>query len=185
MNDLQNRRFMINYMKDIECISRIPHWFLLEKYANRNQSERFKARDQAALNLPPSWELWGCTKEATNIRKIPRVKGSYYVVNRVLYSYMYDYTSVYEKKICRINTEISRFITTAFPQTVATTPHYSSGIINRTKDQSLQRLLAIFPLFLFLTQIEPFCLHFICLSSKEETGEKMVSHLCHFRFEVG
>jgi hypothetical protein len=62
---------------------------------------------------------------------------------------MYDYaTSVYEKrKICCINTKISRFITTAFPQTVATTPHYSSGIINRKgqEDQSLQRLLAIFP----------------------------------------
>jgi hypothetical protein len=30
---------------------------------------------------------------------VPRVKGSYYVVNRVLYSYMCDYaTSVYEKK---------------------------------------------------------------------------------------
>jgi hypothetical protein len=29
----------------------------------------------------------------------PELKGSYYVVNRVLYSYMYDYaTSVYEKK---------------------------------------------------------------------------------------
>jgi hypothetical protein len=34
--------FMINYMKDIECISRIPHWFC-SKVANRNQSERFKS----------------------------------------------------------------------------------------------------------------------------------------------
>jgi hypothetical protein len=70
---------------------------------------------------------------------------------------MYDYaTSVYEKKkICCINTEISRFITTAFPQTVATTPHYSSGIINRKgqEDQSLQRLLAIFPT-ISLSEIE-------------------------------
>jgi hypothetical protein len=56
MNDLQNRRFMINYMKDIEYKSDSA-LVLLEKYANRNQSERFKARDQAALNLL-SWELW-------------------------------------------------------------------------------------------------------------------------------
>jgi hypothetical protein len=105
---------------------------------------------------------FGMYKEATDILQtlaiVPRVKGSYYVVNRVLYSYMYDYaTSVYEKKkICCINTEISRFITTAFPQTVATTPHYSSGIINRKgqEDQSLQRLLAIFPT-ISLSQIEP------------------------------
>jgi hypothetical protein len=163
---------MINYMKDIECISRIPHWFLLEKYANRNQSERFKARDQAALNLPPSWELWGCTKRLPTFANIPRVKGSYYVVNRVLYSYMYDYTSVYEKKICRINTEISRFITTAFPKQSRQHLIIQAELLIGQEDQSLQRLLAIFPLFLFLTQIEPFCLHFSCLSSKEETGEK-------------
>jgi hypothetical protein len=62
-----------------------------------------KARDQAALNLASIMGTLGCT-EATDIlakpwQSVPRVKGSYYVVNRVLYSYMYDYaTSVYEKK---------------------------------------------------------------------------------------
>jgi hypothetical protein len=57
MNDLQNRRFMINYMKDIECISRIPHCFC-SKSMQIAISLNSKARDQAALNLPPSWELW-------------------------------------------------------------------------------------------------------------------------------
>jgi hypothetical protein len=63
-----------------------------------------KARDQAALNLASIMGLWGCTKSYRHSCKkpwqsVPRVKGSYYVVNRVLYSYMYDYaTSVYEKK---------------------------------------------------------------------------------------
>jgi hypothetical protein len=65
MNDLQNRRFMINYMKDIECISRIPHWFCSKKYANRNQSERFKARDQAALNLASIMGTLGMYKVPT------------------------------------------------------------------------------------------------------------------------
>jgi hypothetical protein len=67
-----------------------------------------KARDQAALNLA---SIMGTMKEATDIlenpgNRSPELKGSYYVVNRVLYSYMYDYaTSVYEKKICCINTK--------------------------------------------------------------------------------
>jgi hypothetical protein len=43
-----------------------------------------------------------CTKLLRHSYKITaigsQIKGSYYVVNRVLYSYMYDYnTSVYEK----------------------------------------------------------------------------------------
>jgi hypothetical protein len=74
---------------------------LLEKYANRNQSERSKARDQAALNPPPSWELLGCTKRLPTFQKtrqsFPELK--VLTINRVLYSYMYDYaTSVYEKE---------------------------------------------------------------------------------------
>jgi hypothetical protein len=40
---------------------------LLEKYANRNQSERFKARDQAALNLASIMGTLGMYKEATDI----------------------------------------------------------------------------------------------------------------------
>jgi hypothetical protein len=77
---------------------------LLEKYANRNQSERFKARDQAALNLASIMGTLGMYKGYRHSCKnpgnrSPELKGSYYVVNRVLYSYMCDYaTSVYEKK---------------------------------------------------------------------------------------
>jgi hypothetical protein len=53
---------------------------------------------------------------------------------------------VYEKKKYAALTQKYRD-SSPFPQTVATTPHYSSGIINRKgqEDQSLQRLLAIFP----------------------------------------
>jgi hypothetical protein len=51
---------MINYMKDID-VSRIPH-LLLEKVCKSHQSERFKARDQAALNLASIMGTLGCTK---------------------------------------------------------------------------------------------------------------------------
>jgi hypothetical protein len=48
-----------------------------------------KARDQAALNLASIMGTLGMYKEATDIlakpwQSVPRVKGSYYVVNRVL-----------------------------------------------------------------------------------------------------
>jgi hypothetical protein len=69
MNDLQNRRFMINYMKDIEYKSDSALVFF-EKYANRNQSERFKARDQAALNLAIMGTL-GCTKRLPTFLQNP------------------------------------------------------------------------------------------------------------------
>jgi hypothetical protein len=83
-------------------------------------------------------------------QSVPRVKGSYYVVNRVLYSYMYDYATFMKKrKICCINTEISRFITTAFPQTVATTPHYSSGLLIERTRGPIHDYLLFSPLFLF------------------------------------
>jgi hypothetical protein len=77
---------------------------LLEKYANRNQSERFKSTRSSGTEPRLHHGNFGMYKEATDIlakpwQSVPRVKGSYYVVNRVLYSYMYDYaTSVYEKK---------------------------------------------------------------------------------------
>jgi hypothetical protein len=44
---------------------------LVLKYANRNQSERFKARDQAALNLSIMGTL-GMYKEATDILVKPQ-----------------------------------------------------------------------------------------------------------------
>jgi hypothetical protein len=59
MSDLQNRRFMINYMKDIECISRIPPWFCsksMQIAISLNDSKR----DQAALNLASIMGTLGC-----------------------------------------------------------------------------------------------------------------------------
>jgi hypothetical protein len=50
---------------------------LLEKYANRNQSERFKARDQAALNLALSWNFGDVQRgyrHAKTWQSVPRVK---------------------------------------------------------------------------------------------------------------
>jgi hypothetical protein len=101
MNDLQKQEIYDQLYEGYRVYKSDSALVLLEKYANRNQSERFKS-DQAALNLASIMGTLGC-KEATDIlakpwQSVPRVKGSYYVVNRVLYSYMYDYTSVYEKK---------------------------------------------------------------------------------------
>jgi hypothetical protein len=60
---------------------------------------------------------------------------------------MYDYaTSVYEKKKYAALTQISRFITTAFPK--QSRQHLiiqAELLIEGQEDQSLQRLLAIFP----------------------------------------
>jgi hypothetical protein len=79
-------------------------------------------------------------------QSFPELKGSYYVVNRVLYSYAWlCYLRLWKEKYAL--TQKYRDSSLVFPQTVATTHHYSSGIINRKgqEDQSLQRLLAIFP----------------------------------------
>ncbi len=64
-----------------------------------------KARDQAALNLASITGTLVMYKEATEIlaknsgKRSPAFKGSYYVVNRVLYSYIYDYDAyVYGKE---------------------------------------------------------------------------------------
>jgi hypothetical protein len=59
-----------------------------------------------------------------------------------------------KRKICCINIEIHHY--SISPNSDNTS--LFKRIINRKgqEDQSLQRLLAIFPLFLFLTQIEPF-----------------------------
>jgi hypothetical protein len=57
MNDLQKQEIYDQLYEGYRVYKSDSALFLLEKYANRNQSE-LKARDQAALNLPPSWELW-------------------------------------------------------------------------------------------------------------------------------
>jgi hypothetical protein len=71
MNDLQNRRFMINYMKDIECISRIPHWFCSKSMQIAISLNDSKARDQAALNLASIMGTLGCTKRLPTFLQNP------------------------------------------------------------------------------------------------------------------
>jgi hypothetical protein len=62
MSDLQNRRFMINYMKDIECISQFRLSFLSKSMQIAISLNDSKARDQAALNLASIMGTLGCTK---------------------------------------------------------------------------------------------------------------------------
>jgi hypothetical protein len=85
-----------------------------------------------------------------------------------------------KRKICCINTEISRFITTAFPKQSRQHLIQAELLIEGQEDQSLQRLLAIFPLFLFLTQIEPTSFR---LSSRKTKKERKDGYLI-FRFEA-
>jgi hypothetical protein len=71
---------MINYMKDIECISRIPHWFCSKSMQIAISLNDSKARDQAALNLASIMGTLGMYKAtdilAKNRQSVPRVKGS-------------------------------------------------------------------------------------------------------------
>jgi hypothetical protein len=134
-------------------------------------------------------------KEATDIlaknpgNLSPELKGSYYVVNRVLYSYMYDYaTSVYEKKKYAALTQKYRDSSLQhFPK--QSRQHLiiqAELLIEKDKRTNHYNYLLFSPLFLFLTQIEPFLpTSFLMPIIKERQGEreKMVSHLC--RFEVG
>jgi hypothetical protein len=57
---------MINYMKDIECISRIPLSFARKMQIAISLNDS-KARDQAALNLASIMGTLGMYKEATDI----------------------------------------------------------------------------------------------------------------------
>jgi hypothetical protein len=70
---------MINYMKDIECISRIPHWFCSKSMQIAISLNDSKARDQAALNLASIMGTLGCTKRLPTFlqkpwQSVPRVK---------------------------------------------------------------------------------------------------------------
>jgi hypothetical protein len=59
-------------------------------------------------------------------------------------------------------------------------------LIKRTRDQSLQRLLAIFPLFLFDPDRAVFASSFLMPIIKErQEKEKKWLAISHFRFEVG
>jgi hypothetical protein len=104
MSDLQKQEIYDQLYEGYRVYKSDSALVLLEKYANRNQSERFKSTRSSGTEPRLHHGNFGMYKEATDIlvkpwQSVPRVKGSYYVVNRVLYSYMYDYaTSVYEKR---------------------------------------------------------------------------------------
>jgi hypothetical protein len=114
-----------------------------------------KARDQAALNLASIMGTLGMYKEATDIlvknpgNRSPELKGSYYVVNRVLYSYMCDYaTSVYEKeKYAALTQKYRDSSLQYFPKQSRQHLIIQAELLieKGQEDQSLQRLLAIFP----------------------------------------
>jgi hypothetical protein len=63
----KNRRFMINYMKDIECISRIPHGFA-RKVCKSQSVWTIQKHAIKALNLAHHGNF-GMYKEATDILK--------------------------------------------------------------------------------------------------------------------
>lgn len=114
-----------------------------------------KRSDQAALNLASIMSTLGMYKEASDIlaknqgNSSPDLRGSYYVVNRMLYSYMYDYaTSAYEKEKYAALTQKYR------DSTLSNTPKNTRQHIiiqaeqlikKKQEDQSLRQLLSIFP----------------------------------------
>jgi hypothetical protein len=102
---------------------------------------------------------------------------------------MYDYaTSVYEKKICCINTKYRDSSLQHFPK--QSRQHLiiqAELLIERTRGPITTTTTCYFPT-ISLSEIEPFLpTSFLMPIIKERQGkrEKMVSHLCHFRFEVG
>lgn len=114
-----------------------------------------KRSDQAALNLASIMGTLGMYKEATDIltknpgNRSPELKGSYYVVNRVLYGYMYDYaTSIYEKeKYAALTQKYRDSSLQYFPK--QSRQHLiiqtEQLIKNGQEDEALQRLLSVFP----------------------------------------
>jgi hypothetical protein len=61
MNDLQKQE-IYDQLYEGYRVYKSDSAFCSKKYANRNQSERSKARDQAALNLASIMGTLGCTK---------------------------------------------------------------------------------------------------------------------------
>lgn len=111
--------------------------------------------NQAALNLASIMGTLGMYKEATDIleknpgNRSPELKGSYLVVNRVLYGYMYDYaTSVYEKEKYAVLTQKYRdsslhyFPKQSRQYLIIQTEQL---IKNGQEDEALQQLLNVFP----------------------------------------
>jgi hypothetical protein len=114
-----------------------------------------KRNDQAALNLASIMGTLGMYKEATEIlaknpgNRSPELKGSYYVVNRVLYGYMYDYaTSVYEKeKYAALTQKYRDSSLQYFPKQARQHIIIQAELLieRGQENQSLQQLLAVFP----------------------------------------
>ncbi|CAM2851084.1 DUF6377 domain-containing protein [Flavobacterium frigoris] len=114
-----------------------------------------KRSDQAALNLASIMGTLGMYKEATDIlaknpgNHSPELKGAYFVVNRVLYGYMYDYaTSAYEKEKYATLTQKHRDSSLQhFPKQsrqhliIQTEQLIKDG----QEDESLHQLLSVFP----------------------------------------
>jgi hypothetical protein len=95
---------------------------------------------------------------------------------------MYDYaTSVYEKKKYAALTY--RDSSLQFPKQSRQHLIIQELLIEKDKRTNHYNYLLFFPLFLFLTQIEPFCLHhFSCLSSKKK--KKRWLAICHFDLKL-
>ncbi|MEZ7498332.1 DUF6377 domain-containing protein [Flavobacterium sp. Arc3] len=114
-----------------------------------------KRSDQAALNLASIMGTLGMYKEATDIlaknpgNRSPELKGSYYVVNRVLYGYMYDYaTSTYEKeKYAALTQKYRDSSLQYFPKQARQHLIIQAELLIKKgkEDQSLQQLLSVFP----------------------------------------
>lgn len=114
-----------------------------------------KTSTQSALNLASIMGTLGMYKEATDIlsknsnKQSPELQGDYYVVNRVLYGYMYDYaTSTYEKeKYAALKQKYRDSTLQFFP--LQSRQHIilqTELLIERGKvDESLNKLRAIFP----------------------------------------
>jgi hypothetical protein len=111
--------------------------------------------NQAALNLASIMATLGMYKEATDIlaknpgNRSPEIKGSYYVVNRALYGYMYDYaTSVYEKeKYAKLTQKYRDSSLQYLPKQSRQHLIIQAELLieKGQEDRSLRRLLAVFP----------------------------------------
>jgi hypothetical protein len=145
---------MIIYMKDIECIRFRLTFFCSKKYANRNQSERFKST-RSALNLASiNNGNFGMYKEATDIlakkpwQSVPRAR--FLLCCKLRTEKHVRLYLVYEKRKYAVTKNIEIHHSTVFPKQSRQHLIIQAEITQAGQsDQSLQRLLAIFP-FLFL-----------------------------------
>jgi hypothetical protein len=85
---------------------------------------------------------------------------------------MCDYATVYEKKKYAINTKYRDSSLQYFPKQSRQHLIIQAELLKKRTRNHYNDYLLFSPLFLFLTQIEPFCHHFSCLSSKKDREEK-------------